>query len=70
MRERKDYTQEVFANPSRYVFIHGEMDTLVSTENLQKRLPGITIHLISNAGHMSHIESSSCVMDILMEEKE
>ncbi|MFZ9613017.1 MAG: alpha/beta fold hydrolase [Crocinitomicaceae bacterium] len=70
MRERMDYTQEVVANPSMYVFIHGEMDTLVSTETLQKRLPGITIHLITNAGHMSHLESSNHVMDILMEEKE
>ena len=68
MRERRDYTLEVVANPSRYVFIHGEMDTLVSTETLQKRLPGITIYLLSNAGHMSHIESSNRVLDILMEE--
>lgn len=70
MRERKDYTLEVVANPSRYVFIHGEMDTLVSTETLKKRLPGITIHLLTNAGHMSHLESSNRVMEILMEEKE
>jgi len=68
MRERKDYTLEVVSNPSRYVFIHGEMDTLVSTETLQKRLPGITIHLLTNTGHMSYIESRICVMDILMEE--
>ena len=68
MRERKDYTPEVVANLSRYVFIHGEMDTLVSTETLQKRLPGITIHLLSNTGHMSYIESRIRVMDILMEE--
>ena len=68
MRERRDYTLEVVANPSRYVFIHGEMDTLVSTETLQKRIPGITIYLLTNAGHMSHIESSNRVMDILMEE--
>jgi len=68
MRERTDYTLEVVANPSRYVFIHGEMDTLVSTETLQKRLPGITIHLLTNAGHMSHIESSGRVLEIFMGE--
>ncbi len=68
MRERKDYTPEVVANLSRFVFIHGEMDTLVSTATLQKRLPGITVHLLTNTGHMSHIESSNRVMDILMEE--
>ncbi|MEN9988575.1 MAG: hypothetical protein RLZZ585_1614 [Bacteroidota bacterium] len=68
MRERRDYTMEVVANPSRYVFIHGEMDTLVSTETLQKRLPGITIHLLINAGHMSHLESSAEVIFLLKEE--
>jgi pimeloyl-ACP methyl ester carboxylesterase len=68
MRERTDYTLEVVANPSRYVFIHGEMDTLVSTETLQKRLPGSTIHLLTNAGHMSHIESSGRVLEIFMGE--
>lgn len=68
MRERTDYTIEVVANPSRYVFIHGEMDTLVSTETLKERLPGITVHLLTNAGHMSHMESSVRVMDVLMEE--
>ncbi len=68
MRERTDYTLEVVANPSRYVFIHGEMDTLVSTETLLKRLPGITIHLLTNAGHMSHIESSGRVLEIFMGE--
>jgi pimeloyl-ACP methyl ester carboxylesterase len=68
MRERMDYTMEVIANPSRYVFIHGEMDTLVSTETLQKRLPGITIHLLANAGHMSHIESSEEVFELLKKE--
>jgi pimeloyl-ACP methyl ester carboxylesterase len=68
MRERMDYTMEVIANPSRYVFIHGEMDTLVSTETLQKRLPGITIHLLTNAGHMSHIESSEEVFELLKKE--
>jgi pimeloyl-ACP methyl ester carboxylesterase len=67
MRERTDYTKEVLAHPSRYVFIHGEMDTLVSTETLQKRLPGITIHLLTNAGHMSHIESSDEIFILLKE---
>ena len=62
MRERVDYTEEVLANPSKYVFIHGELDTLVSSEQLLLRVPGIHVHFLPNAGHMSHIESSDEVI--------
>jgi pimeloyl-ACP methyl ester carboxylesterase len=65
MRERVDYTEEVLANPSKYVFIHGELDTLVSSEQLQLRVPGIHVHFLPNAGHMSHIESSDEVIFLL-----
>jgi pimeloyl-ACP methyl ester carboxylesterase len=68
MRERVDYTQEVLANPMRYVFIHGELDTLISSEQLMSRLPGIRIHFLPNAGHMSHMESSGRVLEIFMGE--
>ena len=68
MRERTDYTEEVLANPSKYVFIHGELDTLVSSEQMRSRLPGIRIHFLPNAGHMSHMESSEEVFDLLEEE--
>lgn len=67
MRERVDYTEEVLANPSKYVFIHGELDTLVSSEQLQLRVPGIHVHFLPNAGHMSHIESSDEVIFLLKE---
>lgn len=67
MRERVDYTEEVLANPSKYVFIHGELDTLVSSEQLQLRVPGIHVHFLTNAGHMSHIESSDEVIFLLKE---
>ena len=68
MRERVDYTEEVLANPSRYVFIHGELDTLVSGEQLFLRLPGMRVHFLPNAGHMSHIESRDEVILLLKEE--
>jgi pimeloyl-ACP methyl ester carboxylesterase len=68
MRERTDYTEEVLANPSKYVFIHGELDTLVSSKQMRSRLPGIRVHFLPNAGHMSHMESSEEVFDLLEEE--
>jgi pimeloyl-ACP methyl ester carboxylesterase len=68
MRERTDYTKEVIANPMKYVFIHGELDKLVSSEQLTSQLPGIRVHLLSNAGHMSHMESSEEVFELLKKE--
>jgi pimeloyl-ACP methyl ester carboxylesterase len=68
MRERLDYTEEVLANPSKYVFIHGELDTLVSSEQLLLRLPGICVHFLPNTGHMSHIESTDEIFILLKEE--
>lgn len=68
MRERVDYTEEVLANPSKYVFIHGELDTLVSSEQLLLRVPGMRVYFLPNAGHMSHIESSDEVILLLKEE--
>jgi pimeloyl-ACP methyl ester carboxylesterase len=68
MRERTDYTKEVIANPMKYVFIHGELDKLVSSEQLISQLPGIRVHLLPNAGHMSHMESSEEVFELLKKE--
>jgi pimeloyl-ACP methyl ester carboxylesterase len=68
MRERTDYTKEVIANPMKYMFIHGELDKLVSSEQLTSQLPGIRVHLLPNAGHMSHLESSEEVFELLKKE--
>jgi pimeloyl-ACP methyl ester carboxylesterase len=68
MRERTDYTEEVIANPMKYVFVHGELDKLVSSEQLTSQLPGIRVHLLPNAGHMSHMESSEEVFELLKKE--
>jgi pimeloyl-ACP methyl ester carboxylesterase len=69
MRERKDFTADVIANPTKYTFIHGDLDSLVATDVLKSSVPGVPIHVIEQAGHMLHIESSNRVMDILMQEK-
>ena len=68
MRERLDYTEEVLANPSKYVFIHGELDTLVSSEQMRSRLSSIRVHFLPNAGHMSHMESREEVFELLKKE--
>jgi pimeloyl-ACP methyl ester carboxylesterase len=68
MRERVDYTQEILANPMKYVFIHGELDTLISSDLLTSRLPGIRVHFLPNAGHMSHMESCEEVFELLKKE--
>jgi pimeloyl-ACP methyl ester carboxylesterase len=68
MRERVDYTQEILANPMKYVFIHGELDTLILSDLLTSRLPGIRVHFLPNAGHMSHMESCEEVFELLKKE--
>jgi len=68
MRERTDYTEEVLANPKKYVFIHGELDTLVSSEQMRSRLSSIRVYFLPNAGHMSHMESSEEVFELLKKE--
>jgi pimeloyl-ACP methyl ester carboxylesterase len=69
MRERKDFTAEVLANPTKYTFIHGDLDSLVATEVLKSRVPGVPIHVIEHAGHMVHIEATEeLVKKIIAEE--
>jgi pimeloyl-ACP methyl ester carboxylesterase len=68
MRERTDYTEEVLTNPKKYVFIHGELDTLVSSEQMRSRLSSIRVYFLPNAGHMSHMESSEEVFELLKKE--
>ena len=69
MRERKDFTAEVLANPTKYTFIHGDLDSLVETEVLKSRVPGVPIHVIEHAGHMVHIEATQeLVKKIIAEE--
>lgn len=69
MRERKDFTAEVIANPTKYSFIHGDLDSLVATDVLKSRVPAVPIHVIEHAGHMVHIEATEeLVKKIIAEE--
>jgi pimeloyl-ACP methyl ester carboxylesterase len=66
MRERKDFSKEIHQNPSGYVLIHGAYDKLVSISDLESRINSRKqLHIIANAGHMSHIENSDVIMGIL-----
>lgn len=64
MRERTDFTEFVNAQPEKFTFIHGELDRLVSVEELQAKITGPSIHLL-DCGHMAHVEASEEVLRIL-----
>ena len=66
MRDRKDFSKEIHQNPSGYVLIHGALDKLVlSSELKNSAISRKQLHIISNAGHMSHIENSEEIMAVL-----
>jgi pimeloyl-ACP methyl ester carboxylesterase len=66
MRERKDFSKEIYQNQSDYIIIHGELDKLVSISDLESRINSRKqLNIITNAGHMSHIENSDEIMGIL-----
>lgn len=64
MRERTDFTKFVQTYPEKFTFIHGIYDRLVSVEELEQKVPNANIHLL-DSGHMSHIEASEEVLEIL-----
>jgi pimeloyl-ACP methyl ester carboxylesterase len=66
MRERQDFTAEVVSNPTKYTFIHGDLDSLVATDVLKSRVPGVPIYVIEHAGHMSHIEAPGEVVEKML----
>lgn len=66
MRERKDFSKEIHQNPSGYVLIHRAYDKLVLISDLESRINSLTqLNIITNAGHMSHIENSEEIMAVL-----
>lgn len=66
MRDRKDFSKEIHQNPSEYVLIHGALDKLVLSSDLESRINSRKqLHIITNAGHMSHIENSEEIMEVL-----
>jgi pimeloyl-ACP methyl ester carboxylesterase len=49
------------------VLIHGTHDKLVSISDLECRINSRKqLHIITNAGHMSHIENSDEIMQVYL----
>lgn len=66
MRDRKDFTAYLKENPSKVEIIHGELDNLISTENIQKLCTGWKdVQIISDSGHMSIFEEPKKVVELL-----
>ena len=66
MSERKDFSETIYQYPLEYVLIHGALDKLVLSSDIESRLISRKqLHIISNAGHMSHIENSEEIMAVL-----
>ena len=64
MRERQDYTAYVNAHPEKFTLIHGIHDRLVTVAEIEQKVTSAPLHLI-DSGHMSHIEASEEVLEIL-----
>lgn len=64
MRERTNFTEFVNANPDQFIFIHGNLDRLVSVEELQAKIAGPKVYFL-NCGHMAHVEAGEQVMGVL-----
>ncbi len=67
MRERKDLTSILQANPSDFMILSGQHDPLIEPEEMRSRLPSGLIRLIfiENAGHMAHIEQSEKTKEVI-----
>jgi 2-succinyl-6-hydroxy-2,4-cyclohexadiene-1-carboxylate synthase len=66
MSERKDFSEKIYQYPLEYVLIHGALDKLVSISDIESRLISRKqLHIIENAGHMSHVENSDEIMELL-----
>ena len=66
MSERKDFSEKIYQYPLEYVLIHGALDKLVLSSDIESRLISKKqLHIIENAGHMAHMEKGLEVMQIL-----
>lgn len=64
MKDRLD--QSKLLNSDDFIFIHGELDSLVEKEMFDLEIiKPAHFHEISNAGHMSYIENHGEVIDVL-----
>lgn len=68
MREREDFTSFLKEHPEHFEIIHGERDSLFSTELIQEKCKGWkSIYILQNSGHMSLFEHPRNVIDFLLE---
>ena len=64
MKNRNDFT--ALLNDKEYIILHGALDNLVQIEQYDQDLIGEShFHEIPEAGHMSHIENSSEVIETI-----
>jgi pimeloyl-ACP methyl ester carboxylesterase len=69
MRNRKDHSETIQTFPNSFLMIHGMNDPLISVEVMRERTSksAIKVVILPNAGHMSHIEQSAEIQEILLD---
>ena len=66
MRDRCDNSKWVMENTSKIHIIQGELDKTAPLDLMYEKLPkNVSISLIEDAGHMTHIEASNQVLEII-----
>ncbi len=66
MRDRNDHTLWVKDNYQKVYVVQGELDKTAPLELMLEKLPKkVGFSLIQNAGHMTHIESTEKIVEIL-----
>jgi 2-succinyl-6-hydroxy-2,4-cyclohexadiene-1-carboxylate synthase len=67
MRDRLDNTDWIKDNYFKVKIIQGELDTSTPFDLMKEKLPdSVWLYLIRNAGHMTHIEASNEIEDLLV----
>jgi pimeloyl-ACP methyl ester carboxylesterase len=69
MRNRKDHSETIQTFPNSFLMIHGMNDPLISVEVMRERTSksAIKVVILPNAGHMSHIEQSAEIQEVLLD---
>lgn len=68
MRNRKDHRKTLEKNAQKISIFQGELDKLCPIEKMDKLLAGLKIKYVKipSAGHMSHVENSTFVLNKLL----
>lgn len=67
MTLRDDFSLRIKTNPEAYYFILGDSDTLIDPKRVKKYANRTAVFILTNSGHMSHIESPENVKKILQD---